>query len=104
MVLAPKWYCGDNIKDWLLLKHLLQRKLQFGGWNNLKVMTNVQKAMTSSYQIELKKLIGASCIYNMHTGENVFAAATFEGLWVGSFETVKRLVVYCRLCESSLHF
>ena len=40
----------------------------------------------------------------MHTGGNVFAAATFEGLCVGSFGTVKKLVVYFGLYDSSLHF
>ena len=45
-----------------------------------------------------------SCIYNKHTGGKVFADATFEGLWVDSFETVKKLVVYFGLYESSLYF
>ena len=33
--------------------------------------------MTSSYQIELETLIEPSCIYNMQTGGNFFAAAAF---------------------------
>ena len=37
---------------------------------------------------EIKKtLIEASCIYNMHTEEKIFAAATFEDLWVVSSPT-----------------
>ena len=43
MVLALQWYCGDNVKYGLLSKHLFQRKLQYGWWNNLKVTTNFNK-------------------------------------------------------------
>ena len=32
--------------------------------------------------MEQKALMKASCIYHIHTGENFFEAATFEGLWV----------------------
>ena len=30
--------------------------------------------------MEQKTFIEASCIYNIHTGENFFPTATFEGL------------------------
>ena len=73
MVSALDWYYGDIVKYGCLSKHLSQRKLQYGGWKNLKV-TNLllQKTMTSSYQMELKKFIEASCIYNIQIGGKVF--------------------------------
>ena len=37
--------------------------------------------MSSSYHIEWKTFIEASDIYKIHTGEKIFVAATFEGLW-----------------------
>ena len=43
LVLALHCYCGDNVKYGLLSKHLLQRKLQYGGWKNLKVTTKFYK-------------------------------------------------------------
>ena len=38
-----------------------------------------------SYKIKI--LIDASCTNNIYTGEKGFAAATFKGLWVVSFQT-----------------
>ena len=40
------------------------------------------KKTSSSYHMEQKTFVEASCMYNIHTGENIFAAATFEGLRV----------------------
>ena len=40
------------------------------------------KKTSSSYHMEQKAFVEASCMYNIHTGENIFAAATFEGLRV----------------------
>ena len=53
-------------------------------------MTNFLKGnvFQLSYGIKINEV---SCIYNKHTGGKVFADATFEGLWVDSFETVKNL-------------
>ena len=38
--------------------------------------------MSSSYHMEQKTFMEASYIYNVHTGENFFVAAAFEGSWV----------------------
>ena len=43
--------------------------------------------MSSSYQMEQKAFVKASCIYKIHTGEKVFAAAIFEGLRVALIRT-----------------
>ena len=43
--------------------------------------------MPSSYHMEQTSLTEASCIYNIHTGEKLFADATFEVLWVISIQT-----------------
>ena len=37
--------------------------------------------------MEQKTFMEVSCIYNIHTGERVFTPATFEGLWIISFQT-----------------
>ena len=42
----------------------------------------LEKIASSSYHMEQKEFIGASCIYNIHTGEKLFAAAAFEALWI----------------------
>ena len=43
--------------------------------------------MSSSNEIEPKTFIETSCTNNIHTEEKDFAAATFKGLWVISFQT-----------------
>ena len=40
----------------------------------------VEKITTSSYHMEEKTYVKASCMYNINTEEYFFAAATFEGL------------------------
>ena len=40
----------------------------------------LEKITYSSYHMEHKTFIEASCIYKIHTGENIFAAAIFKGL------------------------
>ena len=45
------------------------------------------KTMSSSYHIEQKVFIEASCTNNKQTGENFFGASIFKGLWVNSFQT-----------------
>ena len=45
----------------------------------------------------------AICTINIHTGQNVFCSYhTFEGLWVVSFQTKLKFVVYFGLYVSSL--
>ena len=46
-----------------------------------------RKVMSFSYHIELKTFIEASCTNNIHTEKRLFAAATFKGFWVVSFQT-----------------
>ena len=43
LVLVLQCYCGNTVKYGLLLKHLFQRKRQYGGWKNLIVTTNFEK-------------------------------------------------------------
>ena len=40
----------------------------------------LEKITSFNYHMEQKTLIEASCICNIHTGENFFAVAAFEGL------------------------
>ena len=44
------------------------------------------KIMSSNYYIEWKTLIEAICTNNIHSGKSFFAAVSFEGLWVFSFQ------------------
>ena len=41
-----------------------------------------EKITSSSYHMNQKTFIEASCAYNIHTGEKFFAAAAFEDFWV----------------------
>ena len=61
------------------------------------------KIMSSSYHMELKILIEASCIYNMHTGEKDFCSYYFRR-FVSRFDSnrVTKLEMYFGLYESSL--
>ena len=43
--------------------------------------------MPSSYHMECKTFIEASCTNGTHTWQRFFEAATFEGLWDVSFQT-----------------
>ena len=53
----------------------------------------------------VKTFIEASCTNNIHTGEKFFAAVSFEGLQVLSFQKEsKSIVVYFGLYESLVHF
>ena len=40
----------------------------------------LERIMSSSYHMEQKTFIEASCIYKILTGEKIFCTATFEGL------------------------
>ena len=40
----------------------------------------LEKITSSSYHMEQKTFIEASCIYNIHTGKKNFAATVFGGL------------------------
>ena len=82
MVLALHCYCGQYIKYRLFSKHLFRRMLQYGGWKNMKVTTNV-------YEKQLLPVIkGNKKRLSKQVVEKFYAAATFEILWVFSFATV----------------
>ena len=88
------WYQHCNVlveitdaKYRLLSKHF-QRTQQHGGCNNNNNNNNnnIIIIMSSSYHMEQKTFVEAICTNNIHTGEKLFAAATFEGSWVVSFQ------------------
>ena len=85
---ALYWYCAGNIKYELLSKHLFQRKLQYGGWKNFKVTKNLYKkqwlqVIKWNKKHSSNQVLSITCTLE----ERFFAAATFEGLWVVSFDT-----------------
>ena len=71
----------ENVKHGLPSRHLFQKS------NNVAVDNFIKTISSFSYHIEWKIFIKASRTNNIHTRENVFTAATFEGLWVVSFQT-----------------
>ena len=61
--------------------------------------------MTCSVEMEEKTFIEASCVYNMHTGGNVFRSCYFWRFVSRFFwDRVKKLVVHFSLYEFSLYF
>ena len=61
----------------LLSNHLFQRAQKHGSWRELRVSIEIIKIMSSSYDMEGKTFIEASCNNNMHTGEKVFCSCYF---------------------------
>ena len=82
------YYCGDNVKYGLLSKKLFQRKQQHGGWENFTVTISFYEKqwllVLTWNKIHLSKQV-VSIIYTLE--KTFLAAATFEGLWVLSFQT-----------------
>ena len=61
-VLVLYCYCGDTVKQGLFSKHLFPRKQQHGNWKKPQTADKLlQNIMSSSYQVELKTFIEASC-------------------------------------------
>ena len=94
-----------NIKYGLFSKYLFQRAQQHGGYTKLYVTISLYKkeclpVITRNKKHSSKQVV--SMIYTL--GKDFFATATFQGYRDVSFQTVKKLVVYFGLCESSLHF
>ena len=82
------WYCGDNAKYGLFSKLLLQKKLQYGGWKKSQAATNFYKKPWLPVIKWNKKHSSKLVVSITRTLEEMFfAARTFEGLWVVSFET-----------------
>ena len=78
---------GYKIKYGLLLNHLFQRKQEHRGCEEPQVISNFfKKTLSSSYQMVYKIFIETSCTNNMYNGI-FFVVATFEDLWVVSFQT-----------------
>ena len=61
----------------------------------------LEKRTSSSYHMEQKTFIEASCIYNIHTGENHFCSCVCESF---RFEQIKKLEVYFGLYQPSFTF
>ena len=68
-------YCGDNTKYGLLSKKMTAVWHLKKSHNNDKLL---EKIMSSSYHIEQKAFIEASCIYKIHTGEKNFCSCCFS--------------------------
>ena len=68
--------------------------------SNDKLLENIT---SSSYNMEQKTFIEASCIYNIHTGKKFFCSCYF---WRFSFRftQIKKLEVYFGLYQSSFTF
>ena len=64
----------------------------------------LEKITSSSYHMEQKTFIEASCICNIHTGEKIFAAAALKVCEPFRFGQIKKLEVYFGLYESSFNF
>ena len=65
--------CGDKVKYGLILKKTTI-------WRFKKSHSNdklLEKITSFSYHMEQKTFIEASCIYNIHTGENHFCSCYF---------------------------
>ena len=98
-------YCGNNVKYGLFSKHLFQRKRQYGGWkkshSNEKLL---EKITSSSYHMEQKTSIGASCTYNIHTHWRKRFLQLLLLKVCGSFRfwQIKKFEVHFGLYESSL--
>ena len=103
MVLALQWYCGDNGKYGLISKHLFQRKLQYGGWKNLKVTTKFYKkqwlrVIKGDKYHSSKQVVSIICTLD----ETFFAANIFEDLSVVSFEIEEKTLKHTLVCISFL--
>ena len=93
-------YC----KIWTSFKTLVSKKATI--WQLKKSHSNdrlLEKITSSSYHMEQKTFIEASCIYNIHTGEKNFCSCYF---WRFSFRfgQIKKLEVYFGLYQSSFTF
>ena len=87
LVLAFHYYCGDKIKYRLFSKNLFQRKQQHRGWENLSVAINFyekQQLLVLTWNKKHSSKQGVSITYTLE--KKFLAAATFEGLWVLSFQ------------------
>ena len=100
LVLALHYYCGDNVKYRLLQKTTI--------WRLKKSHSNdkpLEKITPSSYYMEQKTFIEASCIYNIHTAENCFlqllVLKVCQSFRLGQ---IKKLEVYLGLYESFFTF
>ena len=70
-------HCGDKThKIRTSFKTLVSKKATIWWLKESQSSDKLLSKMSSSHNIHHR----ASCIYNIHTGENFFAAATFEGL------------------------
>ena len=65
----------------------------------------LEKITSSSYHMEQKTFLGASCIYNIHTREkNVLQLLLLKVCETFRFEQIKNLELYFGLYESSFTF
>ena len=90
----------------LIVKHLLQRKLQYGGWKNLKVTTNIYKkrwfpVIKWNEKYSSKQVVSITCTLE----EKNFRSCYFWRFASRFFwDRVKNLAVYFGLYQSSLYF
>ena len=87
LVLALYYYCGDNVKYGLFSKNFIERKQKHGGWENLSVTINFYEKQWLLVFTKIKKHSSKQVVSITYTLEKRYlAAATFEGLWVLSFQ------------------
>ena len=68
-------------------------------------MTNLVKTMSSSYHMEQKTYVEASCNYNIYTGENIFLQFLLSKVCESFvFGQINKLEVYFGLYEPSFTF
>ena len=76
LVLALHCYFGDTVKYGLVSKHLFQTTI----WRLKKSHSNdkvLEKITFSSYHVEQKTFMEASCIYNIHSEGKFFCSGCF---------------------------
>ena len=80
-MLALYCYCRDNVKQGLFQNTCFKGSNTKAAEKNLRQPINFcKKIISSSYQIELKTFIEASCKNNNTLEKKLFVAAIFEGL------------------------
>ena len=96
LVLKMCCFCGDNVKYRLLSNNLFQRKQQNDGWEDFGVK------ITNFY--EKKRLLILTWNKKHLSKQVVFlTVATFEGLWVLSFQTKLKKLACFGLHEACSH-